>query len=335
MKTTQSSVVPGSNDPLPPGWEIKLDPQTGWPFYVDHNSRTTTWSDPRLHHDTGGKVNATMANGPPQESHYKPLPLREGNIYYPQLRPGYIAIPVMHEGLENQQNPYYIVHQPGMQRVRCEPMLTNNRAQSPLRSYNRPQSPAWSPPESQQSERRSVSPSQTGTPQGSSRVVFVFTATSSIAESPCNRSQSPSRQTVLSQSPGRPNHLVTNFHAIYPIPLIHEGNVPRQPSQIFQQKPKSHYPQTAGDFQSHYPVYHKIQERDSRPIPCKPQSEPHPSQCPAEKAPHSKHGPLTRHVHKELTKMLLALDSVDPEGRADVRQARRDGVGRFKTFWKP
>lgn len=38
----------GSAEPLPPGWEIKIDPQTGWPFFVDHNSRTTTWSDPRL-----------------------------------------------------------------------------------------------------------------------------------------------------------------------------------------------------------------------------------------------------------------------------------------------
>lgn len=38
----------GSAEPLPPGWEIKIDPQTGWPFFVDHNSRTTTWSDPRV-----------------------------------------------------------------------------------------------------------------------------------------------------------------------------------------------------------------------------------------------------------------------------------------------
>lgn len=38
----------GDRDPLPPGWEIKIDPQTGWPFFVDHNSRTTTWNDPRV-----------------------------------------------------------------------------------------------------------------------------------------------------------------------------------------------------------------------------------------------------------------------------------------------
>ena len=33
-----------------------------------------------------------------------------------------------------------------------------------------------------------------------------------------------------------------------------------------------------------------------------------------------------------LTKELLALDSVDPEGRVDVRQARRDGVRRVQNI---
>ena len=33
-----------------------------------------------------------------------------------------------------------------------------------------------------------------------------------------------------------------------------------------------------------------------------------------------------------MTKELLALDSVDPEGRPDVRQARRDGVRRVQNI---
>ena len=32
---------------LPPYWEMKRDPYTGWPFFVDHFNRTTTWDDPR------------------------------------------------------------------------------------------------------------------------------------------------------------------------------------------------------------------------------------------------------------------------------------------------
>lgn len=51
---TQSPIMTtmanNDNEPLPLGWEVKIDPQTGWPFFVDHNNRTTTWNDPR--HDT-------------------------------------------------------------------------------------------------------------------------------------------------------------------------------------------------------------------------------------------------------------------------------------------
>ena len=50
----------GDRDPLPPGWEIKIDPQTGWPFFVDHNNRTTTWNDPRVPPE-GPKVSKARA----------------------------------------------------------------------------------------------------------------------------------------------------------------------------------------------------------------------------------------------------------------------------------
>ncbi|XP_048359510.1 E3 ubiquitin-protein ligase NEDD4-like isoform X5 [Sphaerodactylus townsendi] len=32
---------------LPPGWEMRIAPN-GRPFFIDHNSKTTTWEDPRL-----------------------------------------------------------------------------------------------------------------------------------------------------------------------------------------------------------------------------------------------------------------------------------------------
>ena len=34
--------------PLPPNFEMKIDPASGRPFYVDHANRTTSWNDPRL-----------------------------------------------------------------------------------------------------------------------------------------------------------------------------------------------------------------------------------------------------------------------------------------------
>ena len=36
------------NDPLPPGWEMLWDSPSGWPYFVDHNTHSTTWQDPRM-----------------------------------------------------------------------------------------------------------------------------------------------------------------------------------------------------------------------------------------------------------------------------------------------
>ena len=33
--------------PLPQGWEMKVDPSSGRPFFIDHKTRTTSWEDPR------------------------------------------------------------------------------------------------------------------------------------------------------------------------------------------------------------------------------------------------------------------------------------------------
>lgn len=35
------------NEPLPPGWGKQLDESTGRYFFIDHNTKTTTWDDPR------------------------------------------------------------------------------------------------------------------------------------------------------------------------------------------------------------------------------------------------------------------------------------------------
>ena len=43
---------------LPPHWEVKIDPVTGWPFFVDHTSRRTTWDDPR-YYEPGTRTSAS------------------------------------------------------------------------------------------------------------------------------------------------------------------------------------------------------------------------------------------------------------------------------------
>lgn len=41
-----NNVTTGGGGPLPAGWEERYTPE-GRPYYVDHNTRTTTWVDPR------------------------------------------------------------------------------------------------------------------------------------------------------------------------------------------------------------------------------------------------------------------------------------------------
>ncbi|KAM3583603.1 hypothetical protein VKS41_004508 [Umbelopsis sp. WA50703] len=43
---TPSNSTSTSNGPLPAGWEMRTTPE-GRPYFVDHNTRTTTWVDPR------------------------------------------------------------------------------------------------------------------------------------------------------------------------------------------------------------------------------------------------------------------------------------------------
>uniref|UniRef100_A0A1I8F371 WW domain-containing protein n=1 Tax=Macrostomum lignano TaxID=282301 RepID=A0A1I8F371_9PLAT len=48
LSRIQSPEQGGSEQQLPPGWERRVDPSTRCPYFVDHNTCTTTWRDPRL-----------------------------------------------------------------------------------------------------------------------------------------------------------------------------------------------------------------------------------------------------------------------------------------------
>ncbi|KAJ8286637.1 hypothetical protein GJAV_G00041420 [Gymnothorax javanicus] len=47
---------------LPPGWEMRIAPN-GRPFFIDHNSRTTTWEDPRLKYPVYMRMKASLDPG--------------------------------------------------------------------------------------------------------------------------------------------------------------------------------------------------------------------------------------------------------------------------------
>ncbi|XP_072828091.1 BAG family molecular chaperone regulator 3 isoform X1 [Vicugna pacos] len=235
----------GDRDPLPPGWEIKIDPQTGWPFFVDHNSRTTTWNDPRVPPE-GPKETSSSANGPSREGS-RPLATREGRAVYPQLRPGYIPIPVLHEGAESRQpHPVFAYPQPGAQRFQTEAAVAApQRSQSPLRGVVEATQPdkqcgpavagATAPPPAPHGPERSQSP----------------------ATSDSSSSSSSGRSSLGSHQLPR---------GYIPIPVIHEQNVTRPATQpSFHQAQKTHYPAQQSEYQTHQPVYHKIQGDDWEP----------------------------------------------------------------------
>ncbi|KAM4031703.1 BAG family molecular chaperone regulator 3 [Anomaloglossus baeobatrachus] len=238
-------------EPLPPGWEMKLDPHTGWPFFVDHNNRTTTWCDPRE------QVTPAWSNGSSPEAP------KCGNFYYPQLRPGYIPIPIQHEDSETrQQLPLLHVQPPGLQRVKREPSV-QKRPQSPISGLNCPHSPAWCP-------SASPPPDQQGAGSLASRG-------SSHGQSP-----PPLELSGLSQTPGRPvpSREVHQLPRGYiPIPVIHEGNIPQQSSHNVL--PKSRHLQS--ECHLHQPVYYRIQ--DDRDATRLPQNQSSPEASPAKMTP--------------------------------------------------
>nr|XP_004659269.2 BAG family molecular chaperone regulator 3 isoform X2 [Jaculus jaculus] len=242
----------GDRDPLPPGWEIKIDPQTGWPFFVDHNSRTTTWNDPRVSPE-GPKEPPSSANGPSREGS-RLLPSREGHPVYPQLRPGYIPIPVLHEGSENRQaHPFHAYPQPGAQRFRTEAAATPQRAQSPLRGVA----------EANQADKQCGQgpPAAAAQPQASHGPE----RSQSPAASDCSSSSSSASLPSSGRSSLGSHQLPRGYISI---PVIHEQNVARPAAQpSFHQAQKTHYPAQQGEYQTHQPVYHKIQGDDWEPRP--------------------------------------------------------------------
>ncbi|XP_026560656.1 BAG family molecular chaperone regulator 3 isoform X2 [Pseudonaja textilis] len=246
----------GEREPLPPGWEVKIDPQTGWPFFVDHNSRTTTWNDPRLQEDRPKE--SASANGPSRNS-VNQAQIRDGNVGYPKLRAGYIPIPVVHEGEENKQYySYNSGYQPGIQRVKAETIPTQIRApSSPRGSFIRSQTPARGLAEAAQTDKPCAQPAATP-----------IQIQSSGSELPSSESPTISPQSSSRHSSGS-HHLPRGY---IPIPVIHEGNVPRQPSQIYHQTQKTPCPAQPSDYQPHQPVYYKIHVDDLDQKPQRPQS---------------------------------------------------------------
>ena len=78
--------------PLPEHWEMKMDPFTGWPFFVDHANRHTTWNDPRFpFHTDGYEPYPCYPYGPRHPSTYRDpftmFPFHDGPSMLPRRPP--------------------------------------------------------------------------------------------------------------------------------------------------------------------------------------------------------------------------------------------------------
>ncbi|XP_033726520.1 BAG family molecular chaperone regulator 3-like [Pecten maximus] len=126
---------PNSND-LPPGWEMILDKMTGWPYFIDHNTRQTTWEDPRIR----------MGQRQQQQPPYGGGNLRE--------------LPVKHENSSMQQQ-YPQMPQPYPQQQQY-PQQSYPQQQYPQQPY--PPQQSWQNPISTASDTHMASPPRTATP---------------------------------------------------------------------------------------------------------------------------------------------------------------------------
>ncbi|ERE80082.1 BAG family molecular chaperone regulator 3 [Cricetulus griseus] len=373
---TQSPVIQmasgngaGDRDPLPPGWEIKIDPQTGWPFFVDHNSRTTTWNDPRVPPEGPKRSQSPAASDCSSSSSSASLPSCRSSLGSHQLPRGYIPIPVIHEQNitrpaaqpsfhQAQKTHYpaqqgeYQTHQPVYHKIQGDDWEPRPlRAASPFRSPVRGAS------------SREGSPARSGTPVHSPSPIRVHT----VVDRPQQPMPPPVTQpeNKTESKPGSAG------------PDLPPGHIPIQViCKEADSKPVSQKPP---------PPAEKVEVKvSSAPIPC-PSPIPAPSAVPSSpknmaaeqkaapspppaeaaapkpeaEAPAKHPGVLKVEailkkvqgleqavdnfegkktdkkylmIEEYLTKELLALDSVDPEGRADVRQARRDGVRKVQTI---
>ncbi|XP_038140058.1 BAG family molecular chaperone regulator 3 [Cyprinodon tularosa] len=220
------AMATNDSEPLPLGWEVKIDPHTGWPFFVDHNNRTTTWNDPR--HDTR-KVREVSSNGPSAPTESSPLEppktfVRE--MKHPILRPGYIPIPVYHDGADvrQQQHPCYSYIQPvPAQNVRTEGVTPS---QTSGLHHSRPKSPL-------------LGPSDAESGKGGATVL----QTSEVNAAPHHQ---PARPSSTGLQPG-----------YIPIPVIHEGGggqtTPHVNPSVYSQRVP---------YSEHQQPFHRLQTDD-------------------------------------------------------------------------
>ncbi|XP_072247460.1 BAG family molecular chaperone regulator 3 [Leuresthes tenuis] len=235
VKTQSPTLAMAGNDsePLPLGWEVKIDPHTGWPFFVDHNNRTTTWNDPRHDSKKNREISANGPNIPPEPSPQETQKSFVREMKHPILRPGYVPIPVFHEGAELRQQQQQQQHHPCYSYI--QPTTAQNvrtEGQTPSQTsglHIRPRSPLHGPPDGCSTE-----PGKASSPVSQTAEIYTV----------------PHHQPLRPSSTGlQPGYI--------PIPVIHEGGG----SQTQPQLNPSVYSQRV-PYSEHQQPFHRLQTEE-------------------------------------------------------------------------
>nr|CAB3226634.1 extensin [Phallusia mammillata] len=99
------------DEPLPPGWEMRIDDNSKWPFFIDHNSRTTTWTDPRPPKNTAKQSRTIPVQHervpPSQQQWQQQRQHNPRNMPQPQPQPQYQHARMQQPGFYPHQSGQY------------------------------------------------------------------------------------------------------------------------------------------------------------------------------------------------------------------------------------
>uniref|UniRef100_H2ZB10 WW domain-containing protein n=1 Tax=Ciona savignyi TaxID=51511 RepID=H2ZB10_CIOSA len=145
-------------EPLPPGWEMRIDGRTNWPFFIDHNNQVTTWTDPRpqrKQQHNGTKQPRVIPVQHVQPGHqaqfhqHNPMQMPQPQAMMPIPRPNQglekervVPIRVVHES--PKEHPYNTQH--SMPRPAYQPMPQPVPAQNFAQQQQQQQPPAFQQP---------------------------------------------------------------------------------------------------------------------------------------------------------------------------------------------
>lgn len=333
-----------NSDSLPPGWEMLFDQRSGWPYFVDHNTHSTTWQDPRMGYFGGFEQPASFMG-------VRGYPNRDFGM-------GAVEIPVQHESSGLPRGPTSRPHQ--QQQVPEQPVPAPQHAAPPFHIHSQPkdtfspehashQGHPWAmhhnhPPQGQPQQPHYQNAHVAPKPGEGAREIPIHHV--STHNFPVNQPQpgfhgvhtpqpQEMRQDRASPRPAQ--------QTVYTIPVRHETARAPSPRAASPKKQYSSPPQPAAAAQQPAPQQLQPASQSTEEA----MQEPPKQQTVEERAFEIIDGVMNavkaleetvknfkgmksdkdyKYIEEMLTRNLLKLDSVDADGHDNIRLARKNAV---------